>query len=98
MPPVRRILRVIAPATALFLLLVTAADAGPAWREIGEYKDAGLPAPGFKKGCEGDKKHPTTCKAVAHLTGFQTQFGSHRNKYVVNHRGKITALTLRLGN
>src|SRR3954449_3448664 len=100
MPPVRRILRVIAPATALFLLLVTAADAGPAWREIGEYKDAPLPGPGFKKGCEGKKGDGSdaTCKAIAHLTGFQTQFETHRNKYVVNHRGKITALTLRLGN
>jgi hypothetical protein len=83
---------------ALFLLLVTAADAGPAWREIGEYKDAPLPGPGFKKGCEGKKGDGSdaTCKAIAHLTGFQTQFESHRNKYVVNHRGKITAL--RLGN
>jgi hypothetical protein len=82
----------------LFLMLVTAADAGPAWREIGEYKDSPLPAPGFKKGCEGSKPSNAKCKAIAHLTGFQTQFGSHRNKYTVNHRGKITALTLRLGN
>jgi hypothetical protein len=83
---------------ALFLLLVTAADAGPAWREIGEYKDNPLPGPGFKKGCEGKTPKEAKCKAVAHLTGFQTQFGSHKNKYVVNHRGRITALTLRLGN
>jgi hypothetical protein len=82
----------------LFLMLATAADAGPAWREIGEYKDAPLPGPGFKKGCEGSNPAKAKCKAIAHLTGYQTQFGSHRNKYVVNHRGKITALTLRLGN
>jgi hypothetical protein len=80
------------------MMLVTAADAGPAWREIGEYKDASLPGPGFKKGCEGKKPSQAKCKAVAHLTGFQTQFGSHRNKYVVSHRGKITAITVRLGN
>src|SRR4051794_41943656 len=78
-------------------MLATAADAGPAWREIGEYKDAPLPGPGFKKGCEGSNPSKAKCKAIAHLTGFQTQFGSHRNKYVVNHRGKITAVTLRLG-
>jgi hypothetical protein len=85
---------------ALFLLLVTAANAGPAWREIGEYPDNPLPAPGFKKGCEGKKRDGSDakCKAIAHLTGFQTQFGSHKNKYTVNHRGKIVALTLRLGN
>src|SRR3954452_16756935 len=95
-----RIVRALTPALVLFLMLVTAADAGPAWPEIGEYKDAPLPGPGFKKGCEGKKtdQSDSTCKAVARLTGFQTQFGSHRNKYVVNHRGKITALTLRLGN
>jgi hypothetical protein len=57
-----------------------------------------LPGPGFKKGCEGSNPSKAKCKAIAHLTGFQTQFGSHRNKYVVNHRGKITAVTVRLGN
>src|SRR3954470_7202954 len=98
MPSVRRFLRAITPALVLFLMLATAADAGPAWREIGEYKDAPLPGPGFKKGCEGSNPSKAKCKAIAHLTGFQTQFGSHRNKYVVNHRGKITAVTLRLGN
>jgi hypothetical protein len=84
----------------LALMLVAVADAGPAWREIGEYKDSPLPGPGFKKGCEGKKADGSDakCKAVAHLTGYQTQFGTHRNKYKVNHRGKITALTLRLGN
>src|SRR4051812_43794360 len=98
MPPVRRILRAITPASVLFLMLVTAADAGPAWRELGDYRDAPLPPPGFKKGCEGKTPKQAKCKAIAHLTGFQTQFGSHRNKYVVNHRGKITAGTLRLGD
>src|SRR3954471_12761457 len=93
-----RIVRALTPALVLFLMLVTAADAGPAWREIGEYKDSPLPGPGFKKGCEGKAPDNATCKAIAHLTGFQTRFGSHRNKYVVNHRGKITAVTLRLGN
>ena len=100
MPPVNRILRAITPACVLFLMLATAADAGPAWREIGEYKDDPFPGPGFKKGCEGTKPDGSDakCKAIAHLTGYQTQFGTHKNKYVVNHRGKITALTLRLGN
>jgi hypothetical protein len=98
MPPVTRFIRAITPACVAFLMLATAADAGPAWREIGEYKDSPLPAPGFKKGCEGKTPSKATCKAVAHLTGYQTQFGTHRNKYVVNHRGKITAITLRLGN
>jgi hypothetical protein len=95
-----RILRALTPAFVLFLMLATAAAAGPAWREIGEYNDAPLPAPGFKTGCEGKdpKGKDATCRAIAHLTGFQTQFRSHKNKYVVNHRGKITAVTVRLGN
>src|SRR2546423_81742 len=98
MPPVNRFVRAITPAFVLFLMLATAADAGPAWRELGDYKDSPLPGPGFKKGCEGKTAKDATCKAIAHLTGFQTQFGSHRNKYTVSHRGKITAVTLRLGN
>jgi len=93
-----RIIRALTPAFVAFFILATAADAGPAWREIGEYKDSPLPAPGFKKGCEGKTPDKATCKAIAHLTGFQTQFGTHKNKYVVSHRGKITAVTLRLGN
>src|SRR3954468_16669484 len=93
-----RIIRALTPAFVAFFILATAADAGPAWREIGEYKDSPLPAPGFNKNCGGDAKTPATCKVIAHLTGFQTRFGTHRNKYVVNHRGKITAVTLRLGN
>ncbi len=98
MPPVNRFIRAITPAFVLVLLLATAADAGPAWREIGEYKDSPFPGPGFKKGCEGKTPAQAKCKALARLTGYQTQFGSHRNKYVVNHRGKITAITVRLGN
>jgi hypothetical protein len=95
---VSRFIRTIVPALVLFLMLVTAADAGPAWRELGEYNGAALPAPGFKAGCEGKTPAEATCKAIAHLTGYQTQIGTHRNPYKINHRGKITALTVRLGN
>ena len=100
MPSVSRFIRAIPPALTVFLVLATAADAGPAWREIGEYKDNPLPPPGFNKDCGGKKADGSdaTCKVIAHLTGFQTRFGPHRNKYVVNHRGKITAVTVRLGN
>jgi hypothetical protein len=98
MPSVNRIVRAITPATVVFLLLATAADAGPAWREVGEYKGSPLPGPGFKKGCEGTTTKAATCKAVARLTGYQTRIGSHRNPYVINNRGKITAVTVRLGN
>ena len=97
MPPVNRFIRAIIPALAVFLMLVTAADAGPSWRELGAYKDSPLPPPGFKKGCEGTKTKAATCRAVAHLTGYQTRFGSHKNPYVVNNRGKLTAVTVRLG-
>jgi hypothetical protein len=102
MPPVNRFIRAIAPALVLFFVLVNAADAGPAWRELGDYKDSPLPPPGFKKGCEGSTTttppKPATCKAIAHLTGYQTRFGPHKNPYQVNNRGKITAVTVRLGN
>jgi hypothetical protein len=100
MPSVSRFSRAITPAFALFFLLATAADAGPAWRELGDYKDSPLPAPGFKKGCEETTNPPkaATCKAVARLTGYQTRFGAHKNPYQVNNRGKITAVTVRLGN
>jgi hypothetical protein len=81
-------------------MLATAAAAGPAWRELGDYKDSPMPGPGFKKGCGGKKADGSdaTCKVVAHLTGYQTRFGRHKNPYVLNNRGKITAVTLRLGN
>jgi hypothetical protein len=100
MPPVNRFLRAIVPASVLFFVLANAAAAGPAWREVGEYPGYALPGPGFKKGCEGKgtKASPTKCKAIAHLTGYQTRIGGHKNPYVINNRGKITAVTVRLGN
>jgi hypothetical protein len=100
MPPVNRFLRAIVPALVLSGVLVNAADAGPKWREVGEYKAFPFPAPGFKKNCGGSKPDGSdaTCKVIAHLTGYQTRIGSHKNPYVINNRGKITAVTIRLGN
>jgi hypothetical protein len=88
MPVVNRIPRAIAPAFVLVLLLVTAADAGPRWRELGEYKDEPLPKPA----CPEAK----TCQAVGHVTGYQVEMGKHKNPYTVNHRGKIVAFTIKL--
>jgi hypothetical protein len=87
MIPVSRFLRAITPAFALFLLLATAADAGPSFRELGEYNNAPFPA----AGC------PASCQAVGHVTGYQVEIGKHKNSYAINHRGKIVALTIKLG-
>jgi hypothetical protein len=89
MPVVNRILRAIAPAFVLVLLLVTAASAGPSFRELGEY--GSNPMPGA--GCPD----PKTCQAVGHVTGYQVEIGKHKNPYVINHRGKIVAFTIKLG-
>jgi hypothetical protein len=87
MPSVSRFLRAIPPAFVLFLMLATAADAGPSFRELGEYADSPFPA----AGC------PKSCQAVGHVTGYQVEMGKHKNPYVINHRGKIVALTIKLG-
>src|SRR3954470_3562553 len=88
MPVVSRISRAIAPAFVLVLFLATAADAGPKWRELGEYKDEPLPAPS----CPEAK----TCQAIGHVTGFQVEIGKHKNPYKINHRGRLVAFTLKL--
>jgi hypothetical protein len=71
-------------------MLATAADAGPAFRELGEYKDKPFPA----AGCPAKD----TCQAVGHVTGYQVEIGKHKNPYAINHRGKIVAFTIKLGN
>ena len=68
-------------------MLATAADAGPSFRELGEYNNAPFPT----AGC------PANCQAVGHVTGYQVEIGKHKNPYVINHRGKIVALTIKLG-
>src|SRR3954447_1374399 len=88
MPPVNRIRTAIIPAVALVVLGVGAASAeGSSVREIGDYKDVPLP----QAGC------PLSCQAIGHMTGFQTQIGSHKKPYVIHHDGNIVAFTIRLG-
>jgi hypothetical protein len=88
MPSVRRILRAVTPAFVVFFLLVNAADAGPSWRELGEYKDEPLPA----ASCPEVK----TCQAIGHVTGYQVEMGKHKNPYTIQHRGRVVAFTLKL--
>ena len=90
MTPVSRFLRAVTPAVVLCLMLATAADAGPTFRELGEYKDTPFQA----AGCPAK----ATCQAVGHVTGFQVEIGKHRNPYVINHSGRIVAFTIKLGN
>ena len=72
----------------LFLMLANAADAGPKWRELGDYADTPLPA----ASCPEAK----TCQAIGHVTGYQVEMGKHKNPYKVNHPGRLVAFTLKL--
>jgi hypothetical protein len=96
MPSVRSIVRALIPAFALFVLVAAAAQASSV-REVGEYKDSPLPSSGFKPGCAPPAPATATCQAIGHVTGFQTQIGTHKNPYVVHRSGKIVAFTIKLG-
>jgi hypothetical protein len=68
----------------LFVLLAASAHASSV-RELG---DTGtLP----KAGC------PDSCQAIGHVTGFQTQIGTRKRPFVVGHKGKLVAFTIKLG-
>jgi hypothetical protein len=83
---VNRFLHALIPAFVLLLLGASAASASSV-REVGEYPDVPLPAPGC----------PLNCQAVGHVTGYQVQVGTHKNPYVIKNAGKIVAFTIRLG-
>jgi hypothetical protein len=87
MPSVRTLLHVLIPAFALLLFAAGPAQGANAPREVG-----GAPASPFPPaGC------PANCQAVGHVSGYQVQIGSAKNPYMVNHKGKIVAFTIRLG-
>jgi hypothetical protein len=82
----RRLLRLAAAAAcALAAVLATAAQADV--REIGTSTNDQFPA----AGC------PSQCSVIARVTGYQAQFGTARNPFVVPTSGRIVAFTVKLG-
>src|SRR4051812_17228924 len=96
MPSVKRILSALIPAI-LVVAIVAAAAFAASTREVGQYADSPFPDPGFRPGCAPAPPAEPTCKVIAHVTGFQTQFGRHKRPFVVGHNGTAVALTIRLG-
>ncbi len=69
------------------LLLALAPSASANVRELGVFDDAPFPA----ASC------PDDCQAIAQVTGYPTQIGSHKNPYRLSRPGKVVAFTIRLG-
>lgn len=72
---------------ALFALGLAGSAQAANVQEIGDFPDVPFPV----AGC------PLTCQAIGHVTGYQSQIGTHRNPMVVKQRGRIVAFTIRLG-
>jgi hypothetical protein len=86
--PVRRIAPFITScALTAAAALAVAAPAGATVTELGQPSDAAFPA----ASC------PDSCQAIGGITGFQVQFGAHKNPYVITQPGKIVAFTIRMG-
>jgi hypothetical protein len=96
MPSVKRILSALIPAIVLVAIAAAVALAAST-REVGQYPDSPFPDTGFKPGCAPAPPAEPTCKVIAHVTGFQTQFGRHKRPFVIGHNGTVVALTVKLG-
>src|SRR3954469_19770886 len=96
MPSVKRILSALIPALAVVAIVAAAALAASP-REFGQYADSPFPDTGFKPGCAPQPPAEPTCKVIAHVTGFQTQFGRHKRPFVIGHNGTAVALTIKIG-
>lgn len=83
MAPMKRLIALV--SACLFLALAPAA--GAAIREVGVFEDAPFPA----ASC------PENCQAMAQVSGYQNQIGSHKNPFRFNRPGRLVAFTIRLG-
>ena len=83
MAPMKR----LTALTSACLLLALAPGANAAIREVGVYEDTPLPA----ASC------PDNCQAIAQVSGYQNQVGTHKNPYRMTRPGKIVGFSIRLG-
>jgi hypothetical protein len=97
MPPVKRFIRTLVPAIALLAMLVVPAQAGPGFRELGEY-GVGFANQHWGPGCaKAANPGKSKCQVIAQVTGYQVKLAGHNYPFSVNHRGKIVAFTLKIG-
>jgi hypothetical protein len=85
MVPMARIPAIVLACALAVLALATAAHASSV-RELGEFDDS----PFQTADC------PADCQAIAQVTGFQSQVGSHHDPLKVPKRGYVVAFTVKL--